>query len=760
MPADWQNEIQAQIARDGLAATLANNQAWLASNPNDTGSSALAQWIAANGDMAAQTAPTAGLFGQINNVVNPSTINPNTPVTGWDQLPPSNMGPFAPSTSTGNTGTGNWWGAAAMPTYQQLVAKWQAENRGPLESAAQQQAFNAWAGTVAPAGWSDYKGPPDGMGSTTGTGASTNTSTGTIIRDANGNPIRDLAAEGVATQEAALRLAPGWAEAYKTFAPQYAQTDVNVMGQSLFGPGFTGNLSDINKRLTEEAIAQTNTGNRAARQAGIADINEFGGQINQARMDLNPALWKNLDQLDASARAGVVQASPYQKAMGNMFTQGFNTQPVGADVLKPTSITQDQILSSGDVGVMNNPWLTNAANNAAGRGQSALGMDLTGMARQQIALGSGLSEEQKRNAVQAAREGWGARGLINSTGAVAGEILNRDAYGQQLLNQRQGFASGVEQLGQSQQGINDAYINNILSQLGQRTGQDLTAQQTNVGNRLQEAQLNQANAFNTQAANQQNIFNTGQANQAANLNAGQFNAGLQQSDRAQLFGMGQTLAGLDSTQQQQNFNNLMSQTQLRAQNQNDPMAILGIGTANQGTNAALGGMGGTASSGGYGNQQVYQQFNPFSSYGSDVFNTNFNAGESRYLNAQNNAANLAAAQAAGSATKSAGAMSGVGSLLGGIFGGPVGAAAGGFVGGLFKCWVAREVYGAENPKWLQFRAWLEQRAPRWLHDLYVKHGEKFAAWLHRNPWAKPPIRAFMDSRIRSLLQSEEFTHAV
>jgi hypothetical protein len=512
---------------------------------------------------------------------------------------------------------------------------------------------------------------------------------------------------------------------------------LNVLGQSLFGPGFTGSLSDINKRLTEEAITQTNTGNRAARQAGVADIFEFGGQLNQAKQDLNPALWQNLDTLDAQARAGVVTQSPFQTAMGNIFNAGINTAPVTAQ-----TVTAPGAVSAQNVQAMANPWLTNAAN--AQRGQSALGGEVSAAARQQLALGSGLSEEQKRNASQAAREAWGARGLINSTGSVAGEILNRDAYGQQLLGQRQQFAQNVEQLGQSQQGINDAYTANILSQLGTRTGQDLSAQQANQAAALNAAQFNAQTGMAAQ-----------QANQAAALNAAQFNAGLTQADRQQLLGLGQSLAGLQNTQQQQNFNNLMSQTQLRAQNQNDPFAILSIGTANQGTNAALGGMGGAASSGAYGNQSVYQQFNPFSSYGSDVFNTNYNAGESRYLNEKNNAANLQAAQYAANATKQAGTATGLGNALGGVVGsifGPIGGAVGSALGGLFKCWVAREVFGADNPKWLLFRYWLENYAPVWFHNAYVRHGEAFARWLRRNPWAKPPIRWFMESRIATLKQ--------
>ena len=61
------------------------------------------------------------------------------------------------------------------------------------------------------------------------------------------------------------------------------------------------------------------------------------------------------------------------------------------------------------------------------------------------------------------------------------------------------------------------------------------------------------------------------------------------------------------------------------------------------------------------------------------------------------------------------------------------------------CWVAREVYGAENPKWLLFRAWLLTEAPIWLRDAYGTHGESFAAWIHDKPVMKAIVRGLMDA---------------
>ena len=99
------------------------------------------------------------------------------------------------------------------------------------------------------------------------------------------------------------------------------------------------------------------------------------------------------------------------------------------------------------------------------------------------------------------------------------------------------------------------------------------------------------------------------------------------------------------------------------------------------------------------------------------------------------------AQVAGANAQARGAM--IGGALSGL-----GALGGGFAA---KCWVAREVYGESNPKWMLFREWLNNHAPKWFDSLYIKHGEKFAAWIANKPFLKSIIRKWMDSRIAVLL---------
>jgi hypothetical protein len=101
-----------------------------------------------------------------------------------------------------------------------------------------------------------------------------------------------------------------------------------------------------------------------------------------------------------------------------------------------------------------------------------------------------------------------------------------------------------------------------------------------------------------------------------------------------------------------------------------------------------------------------------------------------------NAANLGNYQAATYGAR-AGAQ---GAMMGGLFQG-IGAAAGGI------CWVAREVYGEDNPKWVLFREWLLSKAPAWFRSLYIKHGAEFAEFISNKPKLKSLIRRWMDSRI-------------
>ena len=83
----------------------------------------------------------------------------------------------------------------------------------------------------------------------------------------------------------------------------------------------------------------------------------------------------------------------------------------------------------------------------------------------------------------------------------------------------------------------------------------------------------------------------------------------------------------------------------------------------------------------------------------------------------------------------------------GMFSGVMGAA--GMIGGAaILCWVAREVYGIHNPRWMMFRHWVLFFSPFWFRAIYLNFGERFAKFIKNKPRLKARIRAWMDSKIR------------
>jgi hypothetical protein len=96
---------------------------------------------------------------------------------------------------------------------------------------------------------------------------------------------------------------------------------------------------------------------------------------------------------------------------------------------------------------------------------------------------------------------------------------------------------------------------------------------------------------------------------------------------------------------------------------------------------------------------------------------------------------LLGAQAQADATRAAGRSSAIGDI------------ASAAVPFLLGCWVAREVYGEDNPRWLAFRQWMLVESPSWFFDLYVKYGERFAKFISNKPFIKKLIRKWMDTKI-------------
>jgi len=109
-----------------------------------------------------------------------------------------------------------------------------------------------------------------------------------------------------------------------------------------------------------------------------------------------------------------------------------------------------------------------------------------------------------------------------------------------------------------------------------------------------------------------------------------------------------------------------------------------------------------------------------------------NVGINMAMQQQANEVNYAGSMAQAKAAGSSGFMSAAGSIAGGM---------------IAACWVAREVYGIENPKWLEFREWMLNDAPSWLRNLYLKYGERTAKFISNKPRVKSIIRKWMNTKI-------------
>ena len=65
------------------------------------------------------------------------------------------------------------------------------------------------------------------------------------------------------------------------------------------------------------------------------------------------------------------------------------------------------------------------------------------------------------------------------------------------------------------------------------------------------------------------------------------------------------------------------------------------------------------------------------------------------------------------------------------------------------CWVARAVYGADNPRWLLYRDWLGNDAPLWFARAYLRFGERAGRVVARSRLLRRALRPLMDRAIRA-----------
>jgi hypothetical protein len=182
-----------------------------------------------------------------------------------------------------------------------------------------------------------------------------------------------------------------------------------------------------------------------------------------------------------------------------------------------------------EFGVANTPsqieaTLGQQAINDLRAGPTAIQRKLQSDAEQELSLGRSLSAEEQRDAQQAARSAFAARGLGTSAGSSAAEILNRDSMGRQREQQRRQFASGIDEY--------------VLGQQANRRNFATQANQLDIDRRQRRVGL--AGAYADTDMYRQGLnaaFNLAGSNldRSMNLGAGAFNNSLQTAGNVETF---------------------------------------------------------------------------------------------------------------------------------------------------------------------------------------------------------------------------------
>ena len=326
--------------------------------------------------------------------------------------------------------------------------------------------------------------------------------------------------------------------------------------------------------------------------AALGRQQQYGAQSYQAMLASNPALSQlsqfSQNQLNAGQDtylSGLRDQMANQTA-GQMQQFGSISAQVGRDVEPVNKELQGLYTQTGQQTAQTVADLTGIRNKFAADPRSdiwkqtqgavsgqlgtldPLTQQLSDTAQQQLALGGSLSDAQKQDAVQAARGAYSSRGLLSSNGAIAAEVLGRQSYMQQMLQQREQFATGVDPLVQQQiqqrtsNAMGFSQANEALTQANLGSAADITQNIAGVQNtgtqlqsglqgqimgnlqqaRAQQASLAgqsvQAQQFGTQesAALQQAILSQQQSQQAMGASGMQYLGGMGAQNLAQILG--------------------------------------------------------------------------------------------------------------------------------------------------------------------------------------------------------------------------------
>jgi len=422
-------------------------------------------------------------------------------------------------------------------------------------------------------------------------------------------------------------------------------------------PGFDSNGQFLGlSKLGEDLRIQGASAGRAADIADIeANLDRFTAIMEKVRPETTQALDDAVKVIDEQGKRliGDDFAISEPKSMEKLATSIQRLPPGEADKLAPelraasgletvttaASAKADQVSGYGDFGT----------------GMDPLRSSLLTDAKSDLAAGRGLTDRQRTEAIQTAREGWEARGRVRDPAAVVAEVesvmeargveeARRRAFAGDVLAREAGLQTGELGRGMAAEQFN---VQNEINRLEANLGRQLTADEFNV---VQESARQESNALRQMAADEYNIgqdvarqeanigrqMSAGMTDVGAKMDQERLNEQLRQQGIMGYMGATTQLAALQDIQQQKldPFQAIVGRP--------SSSGVPGFGMGQQ--------IGGTAQ---YGLTAGPQYVSPESGLG--------------YIQSQAaNQANMWAAQQQAKATQSAGLMGALGSIGGGL----------------------------------------------------------------------------------------------
>lgn len=287
---------------------------------------------------------------------------------------------------------------------------------------------------------------------------------------------------------------PAAAKAIQQFTAQNQVSPKDLSEQGRLQAIVSSGKNSKGKPLTAKQIAQAQkkldalTTKIDTRQQRVQDFTQQTIASSPSAADVmrqaDPSTYANIDRAQGIADSMGSITDAGRRFMGAL-GQGYQAANIGsrdvtaAQMGRVANVGAQQVQASrmGDFG--------RAASRDIGAGQvgaGLLGQSLLQRAMSGVAQGGRLSAEAERDAVQAARQGFAARGLATGNTAMAAELLNRDRSRRQREMEDLQFASGVQ-------------------------SQELGRQFQNVGNQLAADQANQSAALQAELANLQASYN-------------------------------------------------------------------------------------------------------------------------------------------------------------------------------------------------------------------------------------------------------------